>query len=179
MAISVLPFGHGVRMCLGRKVGENTMFLMISRILQEFQLHGVNKTEYVTRLVGVPLEDIKIRFEPLEKPEALRSETQRPETQTPEALRPETQTPEAQTLKTQTPEVQRLEAQRSPSVVRAEDTGESGCPYFKPEKEKCIVPPQTKEKCIVPPHTKEKCIVPPHTKRSARIMFCNKIKSPI
>lgn len=67
MSISVLPFGHGVRMCLGRRLGENTMLLLTSRILQEFQISTLEKTEYVTRLVGVPRDSFKLHFQDLRR----------------------------------------------------------------------------------------------------------------
>ena len=78
MSISVLPFGHGVRMCLGRRLGENTMLLLTSRILQEFQISTLEKSEYVTRLVGVPRDRFKLHFQDLHRSQVPASRSRSP-----------------------------------------------------------------------------------------------------
>ena len=54
MAFSCLPFGHGVRMCIGRRIAEEQVLLLLSRILQNWQVSSNHPVQYVTRMVGVP-----------------------------------------------------------------------------------------------------------------------------
>ncbi|XP_031563666.1 sterol 26-hydroxylase, mitochondrial-like [Actinia tenebrosa] len=59
---SSLPFGYGVRMCLGRRVAEMEMYLLFSRIMQLFQLESMNDVKPVTRGVLAPDKDVLIKF---------------------------------------------------------------------------------------------------------------------
>ena len=54
MALSALPFGHGVRMCIGRRLAELQMLLLVSRLVQDYKLDTVDTAEYITRMVGIP-----------------------------------------------------------------------------------------------------------------------------
>ena len=65
MALSALPFGHGVRMCVGRRLADLQMLLMVSRIVQEFELMTTDQAEYITRMVGVPRIKPEIKIKPL------------------------------------------------------------------------------------------------------------------
>ena len=41
MAASVRPFGHGVRMCVGRRVAENSLLVLVANIVQNFQVYFI------------------------------------------------------------------------------------------------------------------------------------------
>nr|QTW43646.1 CYP315A1 [Eurytemora affinis] len=64
MAASVRPFGHGVRMCVGRRVAENSLLVLVSNIVQNYQV-SAEKAEYATKMIGVPKDKIKISIKPL------------------------------------------------------------------------------------------------------------------
>ena len=62
-----LPFGFGIRGCIGRKVAEHQMVYFLGRLLQKFKFHSDN-TDAVNlhmKLIGMPDKPIKISLSKL------------------------------------------------------------------------------------------------------------------
>ena len=57
-----LPFGHGVRKCIGMKLAENQMVYFLVKLLENFRLKSENQNEvkYKMKLIGVPDRPIRI-----------------------------------------------------------------------------------------------------------------------
>lgn len=67
MGFSNLPFGHGVRMCVGRRLAELKMVLVMSRLVQHFYLSTDSTAHYITRMVGIPEVSPNIYLTPYQK----------------------------------------------------------------------------------------------------------------
>ncbi|XP_053493209.1 sterol 26-hydroxylase, mitochondrial [Ictalurus furcatus] len=64
---SSIPFGVGVRACVGRRVAELEMYFVLSRLLQHYELSPVDGAPTVhpkTRTLLIPSEPINLRFVP-------------------------------------------------------------------------------------------------------------------
>lgn len=61
---TVLPFGHGIRMCIGRRVAEMELHLLLARLTQRFRLEPTSSdpVKIRVRMVLVPDVQLKIRF---------------------------------------------------------------------------------------------------------------------
>ncbi|XP_076061210.1 putative cytochrome P450 49a1 [Oratosquilla oratoria] len=58
-----LPFSHGTRMCIGRRIAEQELYTILTRILQRYTVKYYHKDiGVVTRLVFVPSEPLKFTF---------------------------------------------------------------------------------------------------------------------
>ncbi|GAB6030307.1 hypothetical protein CHUAL_005980 [Chamberlinius hualienensis] len=59
-----LPFGTGVRACIGRRVAELQMHLLVARTIQQFRMEVANEkeVEIKLRLITTPAEDIRLRL---------------------------------------------------------------------------------------------------------------------
>ena len=54
-AFANLPFGHGARGCIGRRIAELELQLLVGRICQRWSLRSNNeRVEYTQRMIGVP-----------------------------------------------------------------------------------------------------------------------------
>ena len=63
-AFSVLPFGHGVRGCIGRRVAEMELALLVARVCQKWNIETVtDDVGFTTRMVGVPEQPIELRLQ--------------------------------------------------------------------------------------------------------------------
>ncbi|KAK5847483.1 hypothetical protein PBY51_016605 [Eleginops maclovinus] len=64
---SFIPFGVGVRGCVGKRVAEMEMFIALSRMMQNFEVqpqHGAPVVEPKTRTLLIPGKPINLRFLP-------------------------------------------------------------------------------------------------------------------
>ncbi|XP_029986526.1 sterol 26-hydroxylase, mitochondrial [Sphaeramia orbicularis] len=62
---SFIPFGVGVRACVGKRVAELEMYLALSRLVQHYQLRpadGAGTVEPKTRTLLIPSAPINLRF---------------------------------------------------------------------------------------------------------------------
>ncbi|XP_054710091.1 cytochrome P450 315a1, mitochondrial-like [Uloborus diversus] len=59
-----LPFGLGARACIGRRVAELKMRLLLARVVQKFHLESANEkeVEIALRLITTPDQPIKLRL---------------------------------------------------------------------------------------------------------------------
>ena len=64
-AFSSIPFGFGTRMCLGRRIAELELHLLLARIVQQFEISyppDAENVEYFTRGVTVPDRPVRVKF---------------------------------------------------------------------------------------------------------------------
>ncbi|XP_048576536.1 sterol 26-hydroxylase, mitochondrial [Nematostella vectensis] len=61
-AYAMLPFGHGTRMCLGRRVAELEMQLLLSRVSQLYLLESKNDVKSIVRGLLSPDRDVILAF---------------------------------------------------------------------------------------------------------------------
>ncbi|XP_038600393.1 sterol 26-hydroxylase, mitochondrial [Tachyglossus aculeatus] len=60
-----LPFGYGVRACLGRRVAELEMHLALAGVVQRYEIHlapGLEKVQAIARIVLVPDKPVRLTF---------------------------------------------------------------------------------------------------------------------
>ncbi|XP_072473910.1 sterol 26-hydroxylase, mitochondrial [Notamacropus eugenii] len=65
-AFGTLPFGYGVRSCLGRRIAELEMNLVLSRIIQQYEISlapGMQKVHPLARIVLVPDKVVNLCFQ--------------------------------------------------------------------------------------------------------------------
>ncbi|RZC40063.1 p450 domain containing protein [Asbolus verrucosus] len=67
MQKATLPFGMGLRGCVGRKVAENQLYKALNKIVQNFEVEVGNSREVDIKLkmVAVPSEPLKLKFKRL------------------------------------------------------------------------------------------------------------------
>lgn len=60
----VLPFGHGPRSCIGRRIAESEIYVIIVRLLQKFRLAwlGSGELDCRTSLINLPDRPVDIKF---------------------------------------------------------------------------------------------------------------------
>ena len=62
---SSIPFGFGTRMCLGRRIAELELHLLLARIVQQFDISyppGVEEVEPFVRGVTIPDRPVRVKF---------------------------------------------------------------------------------------------------------------------
>ena len=63
-AFASLPFGHGARGCIGKRVAEMELSLLTARLCQEWRMtSGDQEVQYTMRMVGVPDKSISLLIE--------------------------------------------------------------------------------------------------------------------
>ncbi|XP_022096144.1 cytochrome P450 10-like [Acanthaster planci] len=59
----VLPFGTGSRMCLGRRLAEQEVYLLLARLVQRFTIEWHHEDlDYLFRLTNVPSRPLELTF---------------------------------------------------------------------------------------------------------------------
>ena len=64
-AFSSIPFGFGTRMCVGRRIAELELYLLLARIVQQFEISyppDAEKVECLTRGVTIPDRAVRVKF---------------------------------------------------------------------------------------------------------------------
>ncbi|KAL9957729.1 hypothetical protein ACROYT_G034665 [Oculina patagonica] len=64
-AFSSIPFGFGTRMCLGRRIAELELHLLLARIVQQFEIsypHDAENVEPFVRGVTIPDRAVRAKF---------------------------------------------------------------------------------------------------------------------
>lgn len=62
-AFSYLPFGHGVRMCVGRRIAEIEIYILICKLLQKYRIEYIGEPlEILQQLVSLPDKPVKVKF---------------------------------------------------------------------------------------------------------------------
>ena len=66
MAMASQPFGHGPRMCIGRRLAEQEIYLAITKIVQTFKLDyaGSENVDIIQKSMLIPDRPVKIKFTP-------------------------------------------------------------------------------------------------------------------
>lgn len=59
-----IPFGVGARSCIGRRVVETQLHLLLAKLLARSHLRALNEVDMVMRMVGVTSEPLKLRIDP-------------------------------------------------------------------------------------------------------------------
>ena len=62
---SSLPFGFGMRMCIGRRIAELELHLLLARIVQQFEIHyppGAELVEPFVRGILIPDRPVRVKF---------------------------------------------------------------------------------------------------------------------
>ena len=57
-----LPFGHGPRMCIGRRFAELEIQLGITKLLQNFRVESDNDIEPIAKMINVPDKPLRFKF---------------------------------------------------------------------------------------------------------------------
>ncbi|KAJ7340057.1 hypothetical protein OS493_002780 [Desmophyllum pertusum] len=64
-AFSSIPFGFGTRMCLGRRIAELELHLLLARIVQQFEISyspDAEDVEPLMRSVTIPDRALRVQF---------------------------------------------------------------------------------------------------------------------
>lgn len=60
---AALPFGHGVRMCIGRRVAEQELYLTLIKLVQAFKIEYIGKEPGLkTGLIAAPDQPLNLTF---------------------------------------------------------------------------------------------------------------------
>ncbi|XP_063611446.1 cytochrome P450 315a1, mitochondrial-like [Penaeus indicus] len=63
-----IPFGVGVRSCIGRLIAETQLYLLLAKLASRCHLTAVNDVDLVMRMVGVTSEPLKLRIDAIDRP---------------------------------------------------------------------------------------------------------------
>lgn len=62
-----IPFGIGARSCIGRRIAETQLHLMLAKLVQNFDIHAQNEVDMVMRMVGVTSQPLELEITPVSK----------------------------------------------------------------------------------------------------------------
>lgn len=62
-----IPFGVGVRSCIGRRVAETQLHLLLAKLVSRCGLTAMNDVDMVMRMVGVTSEPLQLRVDPIDR----------------------------------------------------------------------------------------------------------------
>uniref|UniRef100_A0A8W7NZI5 Cytochrome P450 n=2 Tax=Anopheles coluzzii TaxID=1518534 RepID=A0A8W7NZI5_ANOCL len=60
----VLPFGHGMRSCIARRLAEQSMLVLLLRLIRSFEIEwaGTVPMDVKTKLINQPDQPIRLRM---------------------------------------------------------------------------------------------------------------------
>ena len=58
-----LPFGHGKRSCVGRRLAEAQMYMFLCKVLPAFRLYADQQVEMIMRLLGTVDQPVRLRLQ--------------------------------------------------------------------------------------------------------------------
>ena len=62
-SFAYVPFGHGPRMCIGRRFAELELYLLVIKILQRFKMeYHHDPVDFRVAFVNKPNKNVKIQF---------------------------------------------------------------------------------------------------------------------
>ncbi len=58
-----LPFGHGKRSCVGRRLAEAQMYIFLCKVLPTYRLYADQQVEMIMRLLGTVDQPVRLRLQ--------------------------------------------------------------------------------------------------------------------
>lgn len=62
---SFFPFGIGSRSCIGRRLAENELYMLLANLVTRADIRVLNQVDMVIRMVGVTSQPLQLQVEPL------------------------------------------------------------------------------------------------------------------
>lgn len=59
------PFSIGSRSCIGRRLAENELYMLLARLVTRADLRVLNEVDMVIRMVGVTSQPLQVQVEPI------------------------------------------------------------------------------------------------------------------
>ncbi|KAK4314600.1 hypothetical protein Pmani_014123 [Petrolisthes manimaculis] len=70
-----IPFGVGVRSCIGRRVAETQLHLLLAKLVARTDLRATNQVDMVMRMVGVTSHPVQLCLHPLQTTTTTKTKT--------------------------------------------------------------------------------------------------------
>ena len=62
ISTAYMPWGKGIRSCVGRRLAETTMFLIVLRLLSNYRIKSENDVKPILKMVTTVDQEVKIRI---------------------------------------------------------------------------------------------------------------------